>query len=112
MQHQDWSSVRFPAASLKKEKEKRNHRQPHEEDIRLSKLASETDELKHERVSKSIGLAVSRGRVERGMSQKELAGKLCVPVQTIQSLESGKHILDKRLLSRIEREVGVSVKDA
>lgn len=50
-------------------------------------------------------------REGRGLYQRELAGRARVSAQTIRNVEAGRYATSPATLSRIARELGVSVTD-
>ncbi len=82
--------------------------QQKQESAHLRKL-DEAEVGRHKTVSSTLRQAISRGRAEKGMKQKELANLLNVKSTVIQDYESGKAIPDGRLLARMERVLGVKL---
>ena len=60
--------------------------------MNTTKLANETEELKHDTVSMDVGRLIQKGRQAKGLSQKELATKICEKPQVINEYESSKAI--------------------
>lgn len=58
-------------------------------------------------VSKEDASAIVKGRVERKMTQKDLAQKLNMSVKDIADIESGKAIENKQVIGRIKRILGL-----
>ncbi len=58
--------------------------------ISAAKLDAETDELKHNTVSKDLRLAIQQARTAKGLTQKQLATQLNMQPQIINEYESGK----------------------
>ena len=56
--------------------------------MNTTKLANETEELKHDKVSMDVGRLIQKGRQAKGWSQKELATKICEKPQVINEYES------------------------
>ena len=75
----------------------------------MLQLDSETEELRHERVSHAVADAVRRARAERGLSQRDLACALSRPTQAIQELEAGRGAPDNALVARIEKHLGIKL---
>tara|TARA_B110000967_G_C18294995_1_gene275587 strand:+ start:86 stop:460 length:375 start_codon:yes stop_codon:yes gene_type:complete len=71
------------------------------------KLDNSTGECKHKTVGKEMGLKISKARCSKGLSQKQLANKINKTIQIINSYETGKAILDKQILSIINKELGI-----
>jgi putative transcription factor len=66
----------------------------------------ETDELKHNRVDKSLSNAIQQGRMAKKMTQKELATVINEKPQVIAEYESGKAIPNGQIIVKIEKALG------
>ncbi|XP_064407897.1 endothelial differentiation-related factor 1 homolog isoform X1 [Latimeria chalumnae] len=73
-----------------------------------AKLDRETEELHHQRLPLEVGKLIQKGRQEKGLTQKELATKICEKQQVIAEHENGKAIPNHQLLSKIEKAIGES----
>lgn len=115
MDGQDWTSV-----VIKKNKTKSDHIKDGKGSLQkkyggganravsdhLRKL--DEDEIHvPKKVSTTLKLAIQKARQDKGLSQKELAQKLNVPVSTIQKYESGKAVPNGNLISKMGRVLGV-----
>jgi len=74
--------------------------------IAAHKLDNETEELKHETVSKELRSALMKGRTAKGLTQKQLAQALNMQPQVINEYESGKAIPNNAVIAKIERQLG------
>ncbi|XP_071949077.1 endothelial differentiation-related factor 1 homolog isoform X2 [Antedon mediterranea] len=75
-----------------------------------AKLDRETEELHHERVSLEVGKLISQGRIEKKMTQKELATKINEKPQVINDYEAGRAIPNNQVLGKIERTLGIKLR--
>ena len=66
--------------------------------MNTTKLANETEELKHDKVSMDVGRLIQKGRQAKGWSQKELATKICEKPQVINEYESSKAVPNQVIL--------------
>ncbi len=66
----------------------------------------ETDELKHNKVGKSLSKAIQQARMAKKMSQKDLATAINEKPQVIGEYENGKAIPNGQIISKIERKLG------
>jgi ribosome-binding protein aMBF1 (putative translation factor) len=66
--------------------------------MNTTKLANETEELKHDKVSMDVGRLIQKGRQAKGWSQKELATKICEKPQIINEYESSKAVPNQVIL--------------
>ena len=71
-------------------------------DVNMRKL-DETEKTKHDTVPLEIRTQIQRKRAELGWSQQQLAQRLNLKKTVINEIESGKHIMNKQLLSRVKR---------
>lgn len=66
----------------------------------------ETDELKHNKVNKSLSKAIQQARMAKKMTQKDLATAINEKPQVIGEYENGKAIPNGQIISKIERKLG------
>jgi len=66
----------------------------------------ETDELKHDKVGKSLSKAIQQARMAKKMTQKDLATLINEKPQVIGEYENGKAIPNGQIISKIERKLG------
>jgi len=66
----------------------------------------ETDELKHNRVDKSLSKAIMQARMAKKMTQKDLATAINEKPQVIGEYENGKAIPNGAIIVKIERKLG------
>ena len=60
---------------------------------------------------KVIGEKISTLRKEKGMTQKELAEKLCVTDKSVSKWETGVHFPDIAIMEQLANELGITVSD-
>ena len=78
----------------------------HSATVMSARKLEETDELKHQKVDKSLSQAIQQGRAAKKMTQKDLATKINEKPQVIQDYESGKAIPNGQIIVKIERALG------
>ena len=66
----------------------------------------ETDELKHNKVDKSLSKAIQQARMAKKMTQKDLATAINEKPQVIGEYENGKAIPNGQIIVKIERKLG------
>jgi len=71
----------------------------------MYKLDNDTESLKPEKVTLSIGKELSKLRNDKKLSQKELAKQLNIKAIDINTIESGKSLNNKQLISRIRNHL-------
>ncbi|XP_059612563.1 endothelial differentiation-related factor 1 homolog [Phlebotomus argentipes] len=75
-----------------------------------AKLDRETEELKHEKIPLEVGKLIMQGRQAKGMSQKELATKICEKPQVVNEYEGGRGIPNNVILAKMERALGIKLR--
>lgn len=58
----------------------------------------------------SLGKLIQKGRNDKGMTQKDLATKICEKPQVINEYEQGKGIPNNQILIKIEKAIGVKLR--
>ncbi|XP_055607590.1 endothelial differentiation-related factor 1 isoform X2 [Uranotaenia lowii] len=75
-----------------------------------SKLDRESEELKHKTVSHDVSKLIMQGRQAKGLSQKDLATKICEKPQIVNDYEAGRGIPNNLILGKIERVIGIKLR--
>lgn len=75
-----------------------------------AKLDRETEELKHKTVTADVAKTIMQGRQAKGMSQKDLATKICEKPQVVNDYEAGRGIPNNIVLGKIERAIGIKLR--
>ncbi|CAG0920558.1 unnamed protein product [Notodromas monacha] len=78
--------------------------------MNTAKLDRETEELRHEHVSLDVAKLIQQGRNAKGMTQKELATKVCEKPQVIADYEAGRAIPNQMVMGKIERAIGLKLR--
>ncbi|XP_021948330.1 endothelial differentiation-related factor 1 homolog [Folsomia candida] len=78
--------------------------------LNVAKLDRETEELKHATVSLDVGKLIMQGRQAKGLSQKDLATKICEKPQIIGDYEAGRGIPNQGVLGKIEKVIGLKLR--
>ena len=53
---------------------------------------------------------IQQGRQAKGMTQKDLATKICEKIQVINEYEAGKALPNQQVLGKIERVIGMKLR--
>jgi len=77
---------------------------------RIAKLDRENEVAPPPKISPTVGKAIQTGRMEKGLTQKDLAQKVNEKPSVIQDYESGKAIPNPQILAKLERVVGVKLR--
>mmetsp|Transcript_29298 Transcript_29298/g.38520 ORF Transcript_29298/g.38520 Transcript_29298/m.38520 type:complete len:145 (+) Transcript_29298:90-524(+) len=73
--------------------------------VNMKKL-EESDELKHDRVDRSLSQAIQQARLAKKWNQKQLATAINEKPQIIGDYESGRAIPNPQIIGKIERALG------
>ena len=69
----------------------------------------ESDDLKINKVDKSLSKAIQQARMAKKLTQKELATKINEKPQVVGEYENGKAIPNAQIINKLERELGVKL---
>ena len=58
----------------------------------------------------SLGKLIQKGRQDKGMTQKELATKICEKPQVVNEYEAGKGIPNNQIMIKIEKAIGLKLR--
>lgn len=97
--HQDWTPIVFHNPKQKPQKIVRTNGIDDYE----RKLDQNNDIVKPKKMNQNMRKAIQSARLNNKMSQKDLASRLNVPLQTIAMYESGKAIPNNSLIVKIEQ---------
>ena len=96
--HQDWTPV-----ILSNPKNVINNKTKPKTITKMQKLENSDEIIKPKKIDINLKKAIQQARLSNKISQKELASKMCVPVQTIINYENGKAIPNNQFISKLER---------
>jgi ribosome-binding protein aMBF1 (putative translation factor) len=104
LDHQDWNTI---IVKKKRDPEKvaAGSRKKNPESQKLLKLEkkADNDELKHNKITKELQTKIQQGRSSKGLTQKQFANSINLPLQKIQEIENGKAIYNHKDINRIKR---------
>ena len=107
MNHQDWNTVifskekKYTPEQIKAYEEKRKEKKE-------KKKAEENEVKALPKVNFELKKAIMQSRLAKKMSQKDLATRLNVPVNTIAGYENGKIVPNNAFIVKIERVLGTN----
>eukprot|EP00270_Netrium_digitus_P009244 TRINITY_DN2805_c0_g1_i1.p1 TRINITY_DN2805_c0_g1~~TRINITY_DN2805_c0_g1_i1.p1 ORF type:complete len:140 (-),score=30.99 TRINITY_DN2805_c0_g1_i1:162-581(-) len=78
--------------------------------LNTKKLADETEVLAHERVSSELKKEIMKARLDKKLTQAQLAQMINEKAQVIQEYESGKAIPNQQVIGKLERALGVKLR--
>jgi len=101
--HQDWKDI-----VVRKNPDKTIVSNTKKVDNATQKLISienkaDNDELKHDKITLELRVKIQQGRSSKGLTQKQMANNINMPLQKIQEIESGKAIYNGKDINRIKR---------
>ena len=110
MDHQDWKTVVFTKDYQKEYTPQEIKAFEEKQKAKLEKKKAEENEIKAPpKVNFELKKAIMTARLSKKMSQKDLATRLNVPVNTISGYENGKIVPNNAFIVKIERVLGVKL---
>ncbi|KAJ2916832.1 hypothetical protein MD484_g3591, partial [Candolleomyces efflorescens] len=79
---------------------------------RIAKLDRENEVAPPTKVAPSVGRAMQTARLEKQLTQKDLAARINEKPSVLQDYESGKAIPNPQILGKLERALGVKLRGA
>ena len=61
-------------------------------------------------VGMSLGKLIQKGRQDKGITQKELATKVCEKPQVVNEYEQGKGIPNNQIMIKLEKALGIKLR--
>ncbi|KAI9599176.1 transcriptional coactivator, multi protein bridging factor Mbf1 [Syncephalis fuscata] len=80
-----------------------------DEHQRLAKIDNDENIAKVETVSLSVGLAIQKGRQNKGITQKDLGQTINERANVINDYEAGRAIPSQQVLSKLQRALGIKL---
>uniref|UniRef100_A0A5B7C6Q8 Putative multiprotein-bridging factor 1b-like n=1 Tax=Davidia involucrata TaxID=16924 RepID=A0A5B7C6Q8_DAVIN len=78
--------------------------------LNTRKLDDETENLSHERVPNELKKNIMQARINKKLTQSQLAQVINEKPQVIQEYESGKAIPNQQIITKLERALGVKLR--
>ena len=63
----------------------------------------EEGKMEHKKITNELRIKIQQARSSKGFTQKDLASRVNLPVQTINEIESGKAIYNASHINKIKR---------
>lgn len=104
MEHQDWKTIYVK--SNKQPDNKTQKKQYNNFEKKMEKNI-ENGNMRTEKIDKDKSLSIQQKRQSKGLTQKDLANKLNIPVKTINEIESGKGNKNPQIINRINRYLNI-----
>ena len=106
--HQDWETIILKKPiQIKKSNSKHNYKGNKTTKERI--LENSEDIIKPNKIDLNLKKSIQNARVNKKLSQKQLASLLGVPLQTIVQYENGKAIPNNNFITKIERILNVKL---
>lgn len=77
---------------------------------RLTKIDRENDVAPPKKVDVGVGKAMSKARLDKKLTQKELATKINEKPNVINDYEAGRAVPNQQILGKLERALGVKLR--
>ncbi|XP_024026551.1 multiprotein-bridging factor 1b [Morus notabilis] len=78
--------------------------------LNTRKLDDETENLSHDRVPTELKKAIMQARMDKKLTQSQLAQMINEKPQVIQEYESGKAIPNQQIITKLERTLGTKLR--
>ncbi|TCD68252.1 multiprotein-bridging factor 1 [Steccherinum ochraceum] len=108
----DLNAVRAVVATDKKVAGGGNKAHQGTDHQRIAKLDRENEVAPPAKVAPSVGKAIQTARMEKELSQKDVANKINEKPSVLQDYEAGRAIPNPQILSKLERVLGVKLRGA
>ena len=115
MEHQDWTTYivhcKEPDKATNKQKkldnkEKKINTGVLQKDNKLEKKIEEGN-LKHKKIDSELSKKIQQGRLSKGLTQKQLANSLSIPVAEINQMECGQFKYNGQKISKVKRFLSI-----
>ena len=100
MEHQDWKTIYVKSNKHQDSKTQTQHFNNFEKKMDKN---IENGKMRTEKIDKDKSLSIQQKRQSIGLTQKDLANKLNIPVKTINEIESGKGNKNPQIINKINR---------
>lgn len=84
-------------------------RPPPPRNDRSSQLDRTTEALPPAHVPRTLAVAIREARAARGLTQAQLAARICVPAKVIQDHEGGRGTVNPVVVQKLRRALGVKL---
>ena len=102
MEHQDWVVKTVKPKNNNQEGGNKSKQYVKSKEQKMND-AEEEGKLTHKKMDSEFGKTLQKYRLSQGLTQKDIAQKLNIPVKDINEIESGKMKHNGQLLGKIKR---------
>ena len=114
MEHQDWENYIIHCKGGDKNldgkdkipDEKKKNTDVLQKDTKLEKKIEEGN-LKHQKIDPELSKKIQQGRLSKGLTQKQLANQLSIPVTEINEIENGRFTYNGQKISKVKRFLSI-----
>ena len=104
LDHQDWKTLIIHNKNNNKVKNNNKNKI----DANTQKLISiekkaDNDNFKHDKIQNDLRIKIQQARSSKGLTQKQLANQINIPLQKISEIENGKAIYNAKDINKIKR---------
>uniref|UniRef100_A0A2P2IN53 HTH cro/C1-type domain-containing protein n=1 Tax=Rhizophora mucronata TaxID=61149 RepID=A0A2P2IN53_RHIMU len=78
--------------------------------VNVRKLDDETEPVARDRMTTEVRQAIQKARLEKKMSQAELAKRINAQPKVVQEYENGKAVPNQAVLAKMEKVLGVKLR--
>ena len=103
LDHQDWKDIVVRKKPTINAGIKPKNLDPNTQKLNSIENKADNDELKHDKITLELRQNIQKGRSSKGLTQKQLANSINMPLQKIQEIESGKAIYNGNNINKIKR---------
>jgi ribosome-binding protein aMBF1 (putative translation factor) len=101
MEHQDWTTKILNSNKSPNQKDvKKQYVKSKEQKMKESE---EEGKLSHKKMDLEFGKSLQKYRLSQGLTQKDIAQKLNIPLKDINEIESGKMKHNGQIMGKIKR---------
>jgi len=90
LDHQDWKQI---VIGKKKSKSPEKNKNPENTKLLKIEKKADNDELKHDKITKELRTKIQQGRASKGLTQKQLANNVNLPLQKITEIEKSRYLI-------------------
>lgn len=102
MDHQDWNTIYVKPKKSDNQVGGKTKQYVKSKEQKMSE-AEEEGKLTHKKMDSDFGKSLQKYRLSQGLTQKDIAQKLNIPVKDINEIESGKMKHNGQLMGKIKR---------
>ena len=114
--HQDWEPVvlsKCTKPDITKNKVIKNNINTQSSCIKVNKIWDQSDsntepEIRPVMITREFGQQIQQARIAKGMTQKQLANAICIPVSIINNYEQSKGTHNSNHISKIKKYLGIT----